>query len=128
MKVYLAARYGSQPAMREIAGQMKQCGITVTSRWIWGDYEYLPPFRCAQDDLEDVEEADVLLAFSPREGFNSGSGGRHVELGYALALHKRVLLVGERENVFHSMVPAVATAEEAIGWLTELMTSPGKPL
>jgi hypothetical protein len=32
---------------------------------------------------------------------NSGRGGRHVEFGYAMALGKRLIVVGHRENLFH---------------------------
>lgn len=41
------------------------------------------------------------MCFTPLDG--SGRGGRHVELGYALALDKSIWLVGRREHIFHSL-------------------------
>ena len=40
----------------------------------------------------------------------STRGGRHAEFGIALALGKRVIVIGPRENVFHAL-PAVERYE-----------------
>ena len=55
----------------------------------------------AADDFEDVMTADVVINFTepPRTTFNRG--GRHVELGIALAIGARVIVIGYRENIFH---------------------------
>ena len=46
---------------------------------------------------------DVLVAFSERPlSRDDVRGGRHVELGVALAVGKPVVLVGKPEHVFHS--------------------------
>ncbi len=56
----------------------------------------------AQEDMDDVQAADALIAFTePRRG--EGAGGRHVELGMALAWGKRLLVVGPREHLFHTL-------------------------
>ena len=46
----------------------------------------------------------MLIAFSeePRAG-GASRGGRHVEFGLALAWGKGVVVVGPRENVFHTL-------------------------
>jgi hypothetical protein len=46
--------------------------------------------------------AEVVVAFTEGPGDVEGRarGGRHVELGAALAAGKRVCVVGHRENVF----------------------------
>jgi hypothetical protein len=55
-------------------------------------------------DLEDVRRASICLAFTePREESKPGRGGRHTELGIALALGLHVMLVGPREHVFHCL-------------------------
>ena len=56
----------------------------------------------AVEDLNDLSGSDGLVAFlePPR---TATRGGRHVEFGVALALKKPVLLVGPRENIFHTM-------------------------
>lgn len=56
--------------------------------------------KFAQDDVEDVELSDMLIAFTEEPRSSASRGGRHVELGIALALAKRVIVVGPRENVF----------------------------
>ena len=40
------------------------------------------------------------------------SGGRHVELGYALALGKHVVHIGQQENIFHSIVPVFSNVKD----------------
>lgn len=52
-------------------------------------------------DLEDLRAADTVISFTDEKG--GGKGGRHVEFGVALALEKRLILVGPRENVFHTL-------------------------
>lgn len=56
--------------------------------------------KFAQDDFRDVAGCELLIAFTepPRSG--NSRGGRHVELGIALGLMKRVSIVGPRENIF----------------------------
>lgn len=114
--VYLAARYSRNAEMRDYRDDLLALGIKVTSRWIdchtdvVGDFtasftqEFLNanPEKCAplgQHDLDDLDEADCVISFT-----GSGlKGGRHVELGYALARGKRLFVIGPRENVFHTL-------------------------
>ena len=108
MKVYLASRYSDRLTMIAWRETLRRLGAEVTSRWINGGHEIERDAqgdedrrRFAEEDMEDVRAADVVIVHSPREFFRTGRGGRHVEFGYALALGKRIILVGERENVFH---------------------------
>lgn len=57
--------------------------------------------KFAEDDFADVQTCDMLIAFTeePRNG-GRNRGGRHVEMGIALALGKIVKIVGPRENLF----------------------------
>ena len=50
-----------------------------------------------------MEAADALIAFTERPRAELTRGGRHVEFGMALAWRKRVLVVGPRETVFHTL-------------------------
>jgi nucleoside 2-deoxyribosyltransferase len=107
-KVYLAARYQEHPRMRQWRKFLESSGFTVTSRWINGNHSIdvdverdVQSARFALEDLEDLDAADVMVLWNPPEHHGSGRGGRHVELGYALALGKPVMLIGIRENVFH---------------------------
>jgi hypothetical protein len=101
--------------MQGIRDVLEGLGHFVTSRWIdchAGKYltsftpEHLnsDPEYCsalANYDLEDLRAAETVISFTDTQG--GGKGGRHVEFGYALALNKRVILVGPRENVFHTL-------------------------
>jgi hypothetical protein len=112
MKVYLAAAYERNPEMRVIRDQLVQLGHEVTSRWIdQHGGEDLAPIegvglntspgvyvKFAYKDLDDVDAAETVVHFT-----GGGRGGRHTEFGYALARGKALVLVGEREHVFHSL-------------------------
>lgn len=164
---YLAARYIRREELVRYKEDLEAAGHTVTSRWLAGDHQWdssgsvvrdyeaggNPPdaVRFAQEDVEDLLAADVVLSFTetPRETFTADDfddafeatvrksrvdrsrewravmaeelnraagrasrGGRHVEFGMALALGKRVIVVGPRENVFH-LLPEV---EVHVNW------------
>jgi prepilin-type N-terminal cleavage/methylation domain-containing protein len=111
MKIFLSGRYSRRDRLRSLRQELERSGHTVTSRWLdtsWSEAdasgssaapaEYRAEF--AIKDLEDVAAADCLVAFTepPR---SNGRGGRHVEYGAALALGKRVMVVGHRENLFY---------------------------
>ncbi len=66
-------------------------------------------------DQDDVLSADALVCFSEATG-EGGNGGRHVELGMALALGRRVIVIGRREHIFHHLpeVELVETWPEAL--------------
>jgi len=136
-KYYLAARYSRREELLRYARQLEELGHEVTSRWIRGDHE-MPEIGDADstdeafnaitdaqraeigrsfalDDLDDLMNAECLIAFTetPGKAKGRGRGGRHVELGFALALHslrlgdyerglwmRRIVIVGPRENVF----------------------------
>lgn len=117
MKIYLAARYSRHPEMQGARDVLAALGHEVTSRWIdchtdvSGDFasSFTPeqlniaPDLCAplgRHDIEDVDAAQTVISFTDGTG---GKGGRHVEFGYALARGKRMILVGPREHIFHTL-------------------------
>ena len=112
MRIYLAARYSRFPEMQVYAKELTAQGHAVTSRWILGDHELRADGQAetdhwapvwAQEDWEDLRAADAIIAFTePPENVPGRSrGGRHVEWGIALAMQKRCIVIGYRENVFH---------------------------
>ena len=111
MKIYLCSRYSRRDEMRSVREELQRLGHTVTSRWLDTEWERKddsgsaaapPEYReqYAVVDMDDVLNSDCLIAFTeePRGG---GRGGRHVEFGIALALGKRLIVVGHRENLFY---------------------------
>ena len=119
MLIYLAARYSRISELNGYADDLRDVGHLVRARWLLGDHQIhegadkveaatvsVPlegrPF--AEDDFRDVFEADMLIAFSEEPRTDGASrGGRHVEFGMALAWGKFVVVVGPRENVFHTL-------------------------
>jgi hypothetical protein len=117
-KIYLAARYSRNAEMRGVRDVLQALGYEVTSRWIdqhGGNLlesivaeklnaDPAGASRYAEIDIDDLRAADVVISFTSVDG--GGKGGRHVEYGLALGLGKRLVLVGPREHVFHTL-PAV---------------------
>lgn len=105
MKVYIAAPYPIRKEAQAVMCLLQLDNIKVTSRWLKVTDELSDEH--AQKDLDDVASADVLLALNPQGWENAGSGGQHVELGYAIALKKQIVLVGARSNIFHYLQSVV---------------------
>lgn len=131
MKIYLCSRYSRRDEMRTVRAELERYGHTITSRWlntIWEEQDEAgsaaapPEYRqeYAVKDMEDVCACDCLITFTeqPRSG---GRGGRHVEYGAALALGKRLVVVGFRENLFHEH-PQVTFFEDTVGMLNAMQT------
>lgn len=112
MKIYLCGRYSRRDQLRDVRDKIQQMGHDVVSRWLDTEYAYRPDQgaaappeyreKYARIDLEDVAACDAVISFTEAAGIpNAGRGGRHVEFGYALALGKRLIVIGHRENLFH---------------------------
>ncbi len=95
---YIAAPYPLRDEAIALMKQLELQGIEVTSRWLKAPDEMTN--EAARNTLADVATADLLIAWHPKGWNERGTGGRHVEFGYAVALHKPILLVGERTNIF----------------------------
>lgn len=101
VSIYLASRFGRREEMEQIAlDLMNAYGYDITARWVFGGEEGLTREDIALLDIEDVDKADTIVAFTEPYGTDFKGGGRYVELGYALAKNKRTVIIGERENVF----------------------------
>lgn len=101
MKIYIAALFSRRAEMEFHANKIKENGHEITARWVYGGEEGLTREQIALLDLEDVDRADIVISFTHPRGTATNGGGRHVEFGYALARGKKLVLIGERENVFH---------------------------
>lgn len=117
MKIYLAACFGQQAEVRDKANELHVQGHLCTSNWRFekpsGDGsetkfagKYL---QAAMQDLRDINDADMLVLLA---GQVSQTGGKHFEVGYAVAKGKQVVIVGAAENVFHWMLPRFTTWQE----------------
>src|SRR5262249_48093939 len=121
VKIYLSACYRRQLEMQKVAAELKTFGHEITSRWITEEpfpgEEHLQPILSrasrAQRNLVDLAQSDCLIAFTERPPSGPGGGGRHVELGIALAKGLRTMVVGWQENLFHTLVEFYPSWEEA---------------
>ena len=121
--VYLAARLRRRDDLNAFREQLEAAGVEVTSRWLTAE----PPSELNEEvwqglaelDREDILSAETLVLFSEPE--HDGGSGRHVEFGMALALGKRVVVVGEIENLFQRLpeVTVVPDWEAALALMTE---------
>ena len=117
MKVYLAAMYQWMEAIKAKRELFHAAGFESTAQWLDGDEEkQLNRHSAATMDLDDVDRADALVLYTLAKGSKFSSGGRFVEFGYALAKDKKIIIVGDRENVFCHLdhVTVVDTTEDAI--------------
>jgi len=126
MRIYLAARYSRREELCAYREQLQEMGHDVQARWLNGTHqisdtgtpigdhgealiESTDPAvdvlrsKFAQDDCEDLVDADLVISFTEPPRSKANRGGRHVEFGMALAMGKRQIVVGFRENLFHWM-------------------------
>lgn len=117
MIIYLAASYKRKHEIQKYAQDVIDRGYDLSSSWLLPDDARpnglrnstvdsakdtvpLEAMYFAQEDWNNVLRADVVVAFTESPVSGASRGGRHVELGLALAWGKKVIIVGPRENVF----------------------------
>ena len=110
-KVYIAAPYPERPRAARLQDRLEAEGFEITARWVRHDDTLSD--ADARKDLVDIARADVLLALNAPEWAQAGTGGRHVELGYALALGLPIVLLGARSNIFHYLADVVLLEDDA---------------
>lgn len=98
MRIYLAARYGRRLEMLALASRLREQGHEITSRWLEGETEECEEW--AVRDAEDVARAEILVFHAEPHRSSNVGGGRHWEFGYAWALGRVCIVVGERETIF----------------------------
>ena len=143
MRAYLAAPYAAREQIRGRARDLVTIGVDVTSTWLQeetvisagtvGAAPAVDPMSAdahVEMDLDDVRRSDVLVLFTESavdiDPELCRSGGRHVEFGMALALDKRVLVVGEAENIFHRSHRGEVVPDwlSAVGWFMHQPEAP----
>lgn len=103
MKIYLSSRFEHRHFMKRYAEGLHNLGHEITSTWIDGEsyVETEDNWRHAEQDLHDVIVSEAFVTFNGIDAESPGTGGRHVELGVAISTGCHLLLVGEKENIFH---------------------------
>lgn len=105
-KIYIAGAYEDRKRLQSIRALLQEWGALVTARWLDSVEERADEAdagiasRAALGNLEDIARAEVVLQV---RSAHAGSGARHVEIGYALALGLPIVLWGAREHIFHHL-------------------------
>lgn len=102
MRIYLASNWQSKKRMRDLAVQVRLLGHTVQSDWLEDpttDYLVDSPMDAWQD-LAQIWLAELLIVDTAEA---SVTGGREVELGYAMGLETPTWVVGPKRNIFHGI-------------------------
>ncbi len=125
--VYIAAPWPLKAMAAALAAELRNSAIPVTARWIDQPNTPQDTDAMARMDLADVEAADAVVLLNPRGWEDRGTGGRHVEFGYALCLARsrrsRLFVLGVRSNVFHELTDVVVVSN--VGELVALLIGGG---
>ena len=140
---YLAARYSRREELCAYKGALESRGHRVPARWLLGEHQVhgleaaravesdgpVPAAQArlfAEDDIEDVLAADVMVNFTEAPRHGATRGGRHVEYGVALGLRRagygrhQIYVVGPLENVFHALPEVDGCFDTWAGFLAHL--------
>lgn len=142
MDFYLSGRYARREEINEFAAKLLERWHKVCSTW----HECAHPDTLertapdtdrrawAEQDLKELRESNAIICFTESLGSmiatltdgepardleSCARGGRHVELGIALAYNLPVTVIGPRENVFHCL-PGVVQHETQEGFFAAL--------
>jgi nucleoside 2-deoxyribosyltransferase len=108
-QIYLAARYNRIEELRRYKEILEVVHHhSITSRWLdqQDTEDRLDPntdiqraIAEARTDLADVLRATVFALFTDPK---PGKGGHNVELGYAIGMGKKIIIIGDSENIFQA--------------------------
>ena len=115
MKIYLAGSYERRAEIDAAGASLVALGHRILSSWHTQqippeDYEINPSRRTwsAMQDLAQLKRADVVIVFTERPVEITSAGGTMVELGYALAKEKEIIIVGPAQNCFVDYAAALS--------------------
>lgn len=116
MKIYIAASYTRIIEAKALGLALKEKGFEILSLWhIEGgsavDSDYLSGSKAIRDQYA-IESCDLFVELV---GDSGSKGGRHCELGMALAWNKKIILIGGLDNcIFTNLpwLPRMKTTEE----------------
>lgn len=120
MKIYLAGSFDRRSELKKIALGIVADGHSITARWLdstnahTGSSDDGVGGKDAQDfavrNLIDIFGSDLVISLT-HDANDPPRGGRHVEFGYALALRKKLIVCGPRENLFHHLPQVIVVGD-----------------
>ena len=122
LRIYFSGAWEPREHIRIVSEAVcAKLDATNTSGWLYSNDEEISTSTkdmrksWADRDLADIRGSDVMVCVLERK---PGRGGRHFEAGYALALHKHVLALGEDDNIFYELVPSFSTMDALCAHIT----------
>lgn len=120
---YVSSRFGNRDIVRAFSLKLATLSIPFHCIQTWTECGDVTPDRSetclAERDLFEIDSAPNFIQLT--QHCEVSRGGMHVELGYALARGKRIVIVGPRVTIFHHMPNFLwfPSIPEYIGYLTE---------
>lgn len=103
-RIYISAPFELLEVAKLLRSILEDTGqVVVTARWLneqLGDKLFDAPAK-ERRDREDMDNSDLMIAINPEEWRFKGTGGRHAEVGYMIAIGKPIYVFGAATNVFH---------------------------
>jgi nucleoside 2-deoxyribosyltransferase len=117
MKIYIASH--CKWAALYFKHELRKVGHEIISEWHDGaflgleNYGSLERSNIALTDASQVMEADALVLIAAKHAVK---GGKFVETGIALGQGKKVVVIGDRENmlIYHPDIVKVDTLDQLI--------------
>ncbi len=96
LKIYIAASYPRKEEANTLGAALEKKGYEILSYWhqIIDDADYLSGAKAIRD-LYAVKNCDLFVELVGDDG---SKGGRHCELGLALAWDKKIILIGKGDD------------------------------
>lgn len=120
MKLYIAGKWSEREEIKKIMEMFELRGHIITVDWT-NHIHSTKSKEYAIEDIQGVKDCDVLIAYMKTPGiFYKGCW---VEIGAALALDKRVIIIGhEVSSVFlgHPNIHVFNSKEEALSFIDSL--------
>lgn len=125
-RIYVATSWNNKEEANAAAEQLRAAGYIVDCRWlsVHDDVPVDDPRRPeflkeqALNDLEDILNSDVFILLNQFQKRGEETSGKAVEMGFAFATQRPVIMIGEPTNVFHYLdFPQFPDLETAISWM-----------
>lgn len=102
MKFYIAGRNSKRNEIKRMQNALINEGHQITVDWT--DDKFIRPYsehkelseKYAKLSVDGVKQCDVFLIISDEAGM-----GMYVELGVAIALKKKVIVLGDKNSMFY---------------------------
>jgi len=104
MKIYIAASYPRYNEAQELGKKLEELEFEVVSYWHQGK-EKIADYQSGQRAIRDLSAVQQCDLFIELIGDEKSKGGRHCELGLAIAWNKKIILIGEKDNCIFTHLP-----------------------